>query len=155
MNLGVYVPEVARDHGRREAKSVVHDYNCCVRTRLGRKANKEFWWKISDTESLVAEISERLQNEAFPLFRRFENRTQILDEFRTVRDNTDLMHVPRIVCAIILLHRGERDEARRLLSAQARDHTRNPGHPAYVIELAALESESIHSSGTWRAQRHV
>ena len=41
-----HVPKVARDHGRREAKSVVHDYNCCVRTRLGRKANKEFWWKI-------------------------------------------------------------------------------------------------------------
>lgn len=65
VNLGIYVPEVARNHGGGEAKSVVQDGNCCIRTRLGRKADKELWWKISDSEGLVAEISERLQNEAF------------------------------------------------------------------------------------------
>jgi uncharacterized protein DUF4304 len=133
VNLGIYVPEVARNHGGGEAKSVVQDSNCCIRTRLGRKADKELWWKISDSEGLVAEISERLQNEAFPLFRRFETRNQILDEFRT-SERTELMAVPRIVCAILLVHRGEREEARRLL--QARDHTGNPRHPAYVIDLA-------------------
>ena len=43
VNLGVYVPEVALHHGGGEAKSVVHDYNCCIRTRLGRTAEKEIW----------------------------------------------------------------------------------------------------------------
>jgi uncharacterized protein DUF4304 len=38
VNLGVYVPEVARNHGGGEAKSIVHDYNCCIRIRLGRSA---------------------------------------------------------------------------------------------------------------------
>jgi hypothetical protein len=136
VNLGVYVPEVARDHGGREAKSVVHEYNCCIRTRLKRKANKDLWWTISDGGPLVAEISELIQAEALPLFQRFENRDQILDEFQAAPDSTELMAVPRIVCAIILLHRGQREEARRLLAAQARDHTRNPGHRAYVTELA-------------------
>jgi len=136
VNLGVYVPEVARDHGRHEAKSVVHEYNCCIRTRLKRKANKDLWWTISDGGPLVAEISELIQAEALPLFQRFENRDQILDEFQAAPDSTELMAVPRIVCAIILLHRGQREEARRLLAAQARDHTRNPGHRAYVTELA-------------------
>src|SRR5215470_743963 len=64
VNLGVYVPEVARDHGGREAKSVVHEYNCCIRTRLKRKANKDLWWTISDGGPLVAEISELIQAEA-------------------------------------------------------------------------------------------
>jgi len=136
VNFGIYVPEVARNHGGGEAKAVVHDYNCCIRTRLGRTANKEFWWKISTSGALVSELLERLQSEALPFFRRFENRDQILGEFRTTADNTELMAVPRIVCAIILLNRGDRETARSLLAAQAREHTRNPGHPAYVIGLA-------------------
>jgi hypothetical protein len=136
VNLGVYVPEVARDHGGGEAKSVVHDYNCCIRTRLGRTKDNEFWWKVCLERVLTTELTERLQNEAFPLFQRFEYRDQIINEFRDEVDNTELMAVPRIVCAIILLSRGERAEARRLLAEQAREHTRNPGHPAYVVSLA-------------------
>jgi Domain of unknown function (DUF4304) len=135
VNLGVYVPEVARDLGR-VARSVVHDYNCCIRTRLGRSANKAVWLTVSANDALVSELQDRFQNEAIPFFQRFENRDQILGEFRTATDNTELMDVPRIVCAIILLARGEREEARNLLAAQAREHTRNPGHPAYVVALA-------------------
>jgi hypothetical protein len=136
VNLGVYVPEVARDHGGGEPKSAVHDYNCCIRTRLGRTDSKEIWWKVSHSDELASELLQRLENEAFPFFQRFERRDQILDEFRVETDNTSLMAVPRIVCAIILLNRGDREAAQRLLAAQAREHTRNPGHPAYVIGLA-------------------
>jgi Domain of unknown function (DUF4304) len=136
VNLGVYVPEVARNHGAGEAKSVVHDYKCSIRTRLGRTENKELWWKISTSEPLLSEFQERLQNEALPFFQRFENRDQILSEFRTATHRTELMAVPRIVCAIILLNRGDRESARDLLAAQAREQTRNPGHSAYVIDLA-------------------
>jgi hypothetical protein len=136
VNLGVYVPEVARHHGGGEAKSVIHDYNCCIRTRLGRTMGKECWWEVSVSKPLITELLERLQNEAFPLFQRFGHRDRIINEFRTATDNTELMAVPRIVCAIILLNRGEREEARRLLEAQARDHTRNPSHPPYVVGLA-------------------
>jgi Domain of unknown function (DUF4304) len=137
VNLGVYVPEVARNHGGGgEAKSVVQDGNCCIRTRLGRTANqKESWWEIAKGEALAPEFQQRLQNEAPPFFQRFENRDQILSEFRTATDNTEVMTVPRIVCAIILFNRGERDAARDLLAAQAHDATR-PGHRAYVSDLA-------------------
>jgi Domain of unknown function (DUF4304) len=51
VNLDVYVPEVARYHGGGEAKSVVRDGNCCIRTRLGHARNKEHWWKISADET--------------------------------------------------------------------------------------------------------
>ncbi len=138
VNLGVYVPEVARHHGGGEAKSVVQDANCCIRTRLGRKGDTERWWTISDSESLAAEIAERLQNEALRFFQRFENRDQILGELQAAADTTDLMASapPRIVSAIIRWQRGERDEAQRLLTDQARDPTRDPRHSAYVSELA-------------------
>jgi uncharacterized protein DUF4304 len=134
VNLGVYVPEVARYHGGGEAKSVVR--NCCIRTRLGHARNKEHWWKISADETLIIELLERLRNEAFPLFQRFESRDQILSEFKAATANPNLMAVPRIVCAIIFLNRGERERARQLLTEQARDDTRNPRHTAYVIDLA-------------------
>src|SRR5262249_28454085 len=87
-------PKSRVDHGGREAKSVVHEYNCCIRTRLKRKANKDLWWTISDDGPLVAEISELIQAEALPLFQRFENRDQILDEFQAAPDSTELMAVP-------------------------------------------------------------
>ena len=43
INLGVYVPEVARNHIMGEAKSWVQEGHCCVRARMGgmwrRKGN--------------------------------------------------------------------------------------------------------------------
>ena len=41
----------------------------------------------------------------------------------------------RIALAVILVGRGELQQARQLLEAQAQE-TRNPGHPAYVRGLA-------------------
>jgi hypothetical protein len=43
---------------------------------------------------------------------------------------------PRILKAIILAERGQADLARALLADQAKE-TRNPGHPAYVRQLAS------------------
>ncbi len=136
VNLGVYVPEVARIYGCGEAKRAVHEYDCCIRTRLKSTAEDNGWWTIAVNKSLIAELLERLQVEAFPFFQRFERRDQILDEYGAVTDNSELMVAPRIVCAIILLYRGEREEARHLLAAQARDRTCSPRHQAYVIDLA-------------------
>jgi hypothetical protein len=135
VNLGVYVPEVARYHGGGEAKSAVRDGNCCIRTRLGHGTQTQ-WRKISDDEALVAELRQRLENEAFPLLARFENRDQILNEFETASDNTGLIRTPRIVCAVILFDRGDRERAHHLLTAQARDQTINSRHKTYVVDLA-------------------
>ena len=136
INLGVYVPEVARTHGGGEAKAVVRDYNCCIRTRLGQTLEREFWWEISAKETLVSELQERLSAQAFPFFQRFKSRDQVLDELDPMTGNTDLVHVPRIVRAIILVNRGACDVARRLLSDQVGDNGHMPGHVSYVRELA-------------------
>lgn len=135
VNLGVYVPEVAREHGGGPAKAVVHDYNCCVRARLGQVTGRDLWWGISAAGSLLAEMHERLQEEAFPFFRAFESREQIVREFRMDPDSV-LSPTPRIVCAIILFFRGDRDEAHHLLMQQVRDAVDHPNHSLYVIGLA-------------------
>jgi len=135
VNIGIYVPEVAQHHGGGKPKKVIHEYNCCIRSRLGH-SDKIVWWTVSRSEALAHEICRLLETEALPLFRQFERRDQILAEFGNQADNTDLIAVPRIVCALILFEQGKREEAQRLLTLQARDHTRNPGHPAYVVGLA-------------------
>ena len=137
VNLGVYVPEVAKHHGGGEAGKVVQDYHCCVRCRLGEvgSENADLWWLLSPTDELVQEMCDRLAHHAFPFLARFESRDAILREWAEVENNQFGGSPPRIVKAIILVERGLTDQARALLAAQAQE-TLNPGHPAYVRDLA-------------------
>ena len=137
VNLGVYVPEVAKHHGGGEAGKVVQDYHCCVRSRLGEVGpeNADLWWLLSPTDELVRDMCDRLAHHALPFLARFESRDAILREWAEVENNQFAGSPPRIVKAIILVDRGLTDQARALLAAQAQE-TLNPGHPAYVRELA-------------------
>jgi hypothetical protein len=137
VNLGVYVPEVARHHGGGEAGKVVQDYHCCVRARLGELGpeNSDLWWLLSPTDALKDEICDRLARHALPFMARFESRDAILREWAAVEKHPFAGSPPRIVKAIILAERGLAQEARTLLGAQAQE-THNPGHPAYVRALA-------------------
>lgn len=136
VNLGVYVPEVARHHGGREAPSFVQEYHCCVRARLGELGpeRRDLWWKLDRGTAANAEIEQRLERDALPFLDRFATREAILGE---LLDDPDNVHaVPsRIVCAIILLQKGRQKDARGLLAAQASE-TRDKGHAEYVRSLA-------------------
>jgi hypothetical protein len=136
VNLGVYVPEVARHHGGGEAKSIVQEYHCCVRARIGTLGTEraDLWWDLAPGASLVSEIQRRLEGDALPFLERFKSRDSILQELMG-QATSEFAIPPRIVCAIILVERQRLDDARRLLAVQARE-TRNPGHPAYVRGLA-------------------
>lgn len=138
VNLGIYVPEVARVHGGGEAKSWVQDYHCCVRTRLGETAGKagDFWWAARMDEVVVDDVRRCLQQGGLPFLDRFESRDRILAEWEGREEKVVVAGAPRIVMAVILAERGEKDRAKVLLARQARE-TRNPGHPAYVRRLAA------------------
>ncbi|WP_244117556.1 DUF4304 domain-containing protein [Burkholderia contaminans] len=137
VNLGVYVPEVARIQGGGEAKSWVQEYHCCVRMRLGALIGdgKEVWWHAQASEQMVSNILEALKKEGLPFIDRFATRDKILAEWNGQGSILSTGSPPRIVLAIILSTRGEFDEARRLLCIQVRE-TRNPGHPAHVRKLA-------------------
>lgn len=136
VNLGVYVPEVARHHGGGEAKAWVQDYHCAVRTRLGNAGHErqDLWWSLTDDPAVRAELWTRLDRDGFPFLHRYESRHAILDDWETLEARGNIYPM-RIVCATILAGLGRHAEARRHLSVQVKD-TRNPGHPDYVRGLA-------------------
>jgi hypothetical protein len=69
-------------------------------------------------------------------FARYESRDLILSELKGRSANLGAGGPPRIICAIILAGRGDLSAARTLLAEQVREN-KNPGHPAYVRNLAA------------------
>jgi hypothetical protein len=137
VNLGIYVPEVARHHGGGEARSWVQDYHCCVRARLGEAsgAQQDIWWRALPDDAVLEDVRRRLEVGGFPFLDRFSTRDKILAEWRNRSENLGAGSPPRIVMAIILSERGEKEQARALLALQVRE-TRNPGHPDYVRRLA-------------------
>ncbi len=139
VNLGVYVPEVARFHGGGEAKGFVREYHCCVRNRLGPLGpeRKDLWWRNDAVEEVVPDLLARLDRDGLPFLARFATRDAILREWKDKSENQSAgSSPPRIVLAIILAQRGEKAAARELLAAQAQEKG-NPGHPAHVRSLAA------------------
>jgi hypothetical protein len=137
VNLGVYVPEVARHHGGGEAQSWVQEYHCCVRARLGdaSEQDRDIWWHARFDDAVIGDISRRLELCGLPFLDRYSTRDKILAEWQDRSENMGASNPPRIVMAIIQAERGAIDRARVLLAQQVRE-TRNPGHPDYVRKLA-------------------
>jgi hypothetical protein len=137
VNLGVYVPEVARHHGGGEAKSWVQEYHCCVRARLGEASGEQHdvWWHARAEDVVIEDIRRRLEQAGLPFLNRYSSREKMLAEWRDRSETMGAGSPPRIVMAIILAERGRKGEARALLALQVRE-TRNPRHPDYVRKLA-------------------
>ncbi len=138
VNLGVYVPEVARYSGS-PSKAWIQEYNCCVRVRLGELIGegKEIWWHARAGDDVISDVRRSIEDFAFPFLDRFATRDKILKEWAGRAENMGASRPPRIVPAIILATRGENDRSRELLVEQARQAANNPGHKKYVAELAA------------------
>jgi hypothetical protein len=137
VNLGVYVPEVARESGA-EAKSWIQEYYCCVRQRLGTLIGNgtDVWWRAVASRHIVEEVRQALILDGLAFLERYDTRDKIISEWRGQAESLVAGRPPRIVLAIIHAKRGESTQARRLLTAQASESTRNPGHRAYVRTLA-------------------
>lgn len=137
INLGVYVPEVARHTSGGSGTSWIQEYDCCVRSRLGEASGetKDIWWHARSERAIVDGIWRRLESGGLPFLDRYSSRDNILAEWKGRAGNSGGGNPPRIVMAIILAERGNKKEARELLALQAQD-THNPRHPDYVRELA-------------------
>ncbi|HEV7509798.1 MAG TPA: DUF4304 domain-containing protein [Thermoanaerobaculia bacterium] len=138
INLGVYVPEVARYHGGGEAGPWVQEYRCCVRSRLGKISgeDRDLWWPARFDDAIVNDVRRRLETDGLLFLDRHSTRDKILAEWRDRPDTLHVMSPPRIVMAIILAERGQSGIAHELLAEQVLE-THNPGHPDYVRTLAA------------------
>lgn len=135
INCGVYVPEVAEYTLGVRNKAFVREYDCCIRATIGEllPQQRDLWWRIDERGGLVEELRDHLERYILPFLDAFQARDAVLQRAADVWRGG--CAPPRITCAIILARRGQADEARRLLEAQAREHGSH-GHDAYVRELA-------------------
>ena len=138
VNLGVYVPEVARHHGGGEAKSWVQEYHCCLRARLGDADGEEadIWWHAKEDASVIEDVQNCLEQSGFAYLEQYSTRDRILRDLGGRSSDAGLGSPRRIVMAVILTERSEKERARELLQRQTLE-THNPGHPDYVRGLAA------------------
>lgn len=137
VNLGVYVPEVARHCGS-PSKAWIQEYDCCVRARHGELIGegKEIWRHATVGDDLISDVRRCICDTGLPFLDRFATRDRILTEWAGRAENMGPSRPPRIVSAIILANRGEQELSRGLLLEQVRQATANPGHKKYVAKLA-------------------
>src|SRR6266581_2899945 len=115
-----------------------------VRARLGELVGegKDVWWRARADEEVVDNVHLCLERFGLPFLDRFATRDRILAQWDRRLDSVAASSPARIVVAIILATRGQRERARELLREQMLE-SRNPGHPEYVRRLA--ESLSLGS----------
>jgi hypothetical protein len=138
LNLGIYVPEVAKHRFGSEAKAFVQEYSCCIRSRLGSLGGEEsdLWWRNDAGDEVLPDLIARLDRDGLPFLARYATRDAILRELKGKSENPGFcFSPPRIITAIILVERGERAEAKRLLAEQAGE-TGVKGHSTFVRLLA-------------------
>jgi hypothetical protein len=140
VELGVYIPEVARLHMRCETKSWVTASRCSIRIGLVNVAGYEkvIGWRAEHEDVIVDDVFVCLKDHGLPFMDRFESREKILAELHDKAEHLPEVNSPRIVSAIIHLERRNREAAFELLKAQALDSAiSNPHHSTYVLELAS------------------
>src|SRR5579863_6346089 len=137
VNVGVYVPEVASQKYGGSPRSSIQEPDCCVRQRLGALGpeRSDLWWSVRSEKKTVADLRLRLERDAFPWFRRLETRDSLLHELEKVDETWGSGGAPRIICAILLAHRGQTEKARENLIIQVRKRS-DPKHTEYVQALA-------------------
>jgi hypothetical protein len=136
LNVGVYVSEVASTFGIR-AHPFAQEVDCCIRARLGALGPEraDRWWDLPARPKATADLRTRIERDAFPFLARFESRDSVLQELGRAEEVSGVGGPPRIVCAIILAHRGQVENARNLLATQIR-LAADPKHTEYVHTLA-------------------
>jgi hypothetical protein len=137
VNLGVFIPEVHKFLNDWNLGSFIKEYNCCARIRLGAisRQTEDVWWRLARDENLFALILETIEVSALPFFERISTREKFLSQYQHQVGNTKEVAVPKIVCSMIYLEKGDKATAAKLLYQQARDTAIIP-HREYVFELA-------------------
>jgi hypothetical protein len=140
VNVGVYVPEVARVEYGPNGRSFVQEPECCVRHRLGTLGpeHRDLWWDLLPNGPSAESLQLRLERDALPFLARFETRDSVFQELSRLKGNSGAGMPPRLVCAILLVHRGQDTKAKETLAAQIREamNKGHKGHADYVQRLA-------------------
>lgn len=138
IDIGVFVPEVHKWTKSYSPREFIREPECCMRRRLGTLKTDftDVWWDIRTDAAFIDDLQRRLRDTAFPFYERAENRDSILQQcVDSDYERLGFETPPRIVCAIILFERGERDAARSLLRQHIQNSDDHPGHVEYVRGL--------------------
>jgi hypothetical protein len=141
VNLGVHVKEAwDRMYGNLLPRQILRDPDCAIRSRLSwLDAGKDYWWSLDESaETLIDEVGGLLLAVGISFLDRFDTREKIIADFDPTK-NTKGTYWPadRMDIAMILLARGDKGSAKRLLTEQVQTSQHLPNHQAYVRELAA------------------
>src|SRR5262249_51976295 len=92
VNLGVFVAEVAEHHGAGPPRSYPHEYNCCLRARLGELSgsDRDVWWSASPELAVISQVQGLLESTGFPFLNRFGSRDRILRELANASEESIL-----------------------------------------------------------------
>jgi hypothetical protein len=125
VNLGVFSPEIHQIISGKQSPTFVKEYQCVVRTRLGKEDNQvtglmlDQWWKFdskTDLEQLGREIADLLVTHGFPFVERL-NSLEALDAFLTQYSNTkQSTPLDYISLAIVKAQLGNTAYAREILT---------------------------------------
>lgn len=137
VNLGVYVPEVVQRLGRRRTGSWVEEPECSVRTRLAQACGdiQDTWWPLPPDESDIDDIVARLKSGGLPFLERYATRDKILDRWNDHIASGALTIPAAVLKAIILVERGDMEEARNILAEYVQTITM-PEHENYIRKIA-------------------
>jgi hypothetical protein len=137
VNLGVYVPCIARFEGNVPRGRYVTDAFCDIRSRLSEVAGigSDRWWPLDDSApSAGMEIARALLDHGAPFLEKYSSYDSIIAEYN--RNGTLPFCNPArsaLAAAIIYWARGEVDQARKLfVAAQTM-----PSHNIHFASYAA------------------
>ena len=135
VELGVYVPEVARHYGMR-AKTFPGEIDCCVRVNAAEVGpnGEAIAWPIKRDATFFNAVADLLEHHAVPFFQRYSDRPSIVTELKGGRASRP-GGPPRVVAAVILANAGDREGALALLREQDSLDI-HPSHRRYLRELA-------------------
>jgi hypothetical protein len=141
INFGVFVPEVFALFGHKP-KEFIYDYYCeyALRRRIAaghstneRGISNEIWFSLSDEPmKTVDTLVPLIEQECSEFFNKLESREQVIEFLRAKHKSSN----DRIVLAMILLNKGNKEEAMALLKEQYDHAVEHKGHGEYLIELA-------------------
>jgi hypothetical protein len=140
VNLGVYIAEVHEASRCRPVGTIVHEYECAIRARLGEFLDppEDRWWSLSEPESAAEEVLDLLSRFGEPLLARFATRHAIVTEWVNPPPRVPRSRRARLDVALILARQGRTTEGLDLID----EHLSCVGptvdsHVRYVRELAA------------------
>lgn len=137
INLGVYVPEVERCCVGPTDTSWIDEPRCTVRERLGRASGYlgDLWWPFPYEQADLDDVVYRLNNGGVAFLERYSSRDEILDALATGEAPPSLNLPNDVTRAIMLAHRGDKEQARQVF-ADYISEINAPPHEQYVRKLA-------------------